>query len=274
MYLRNLFLSIVFVSMVMLTFAPISFAQAPPASVVPDATSETAAEQQEPTIDDLLAQAEKLYRSRSNVAKAREAIKIWEQILAGDANNKKALAMLGRALWWVGINSPSEQDKLNIHQKGIDYCKRLLQLDPNSVEGNYWIAVNYGKLGQVKGVMNSLSMIPTVKDHLAIVARTNKRYEGGGYYRITGSIQLKVPRLLGGGTTEQAIESYREAVKIAPKKLWNHLYLAKAYLKDGEDDPARQELEWIVSAPNEPGYYAESVLNRAEAKRLLAEHFQ
>lgn len=274
MFLRKVMLSVTIFSMVMLGSTKLSSAQdaAPPDAAPPEAAApEVAAE---PTADDLLAQADTLFRSRSDIGKAREAVKIWERILTVDANNAKALAMLGRSNWWIGINTASDQDKIKIHQQGIDYCKRLLQLDPNSVEGHYWIAVNYGKLGEAKGVMNSLSLIPTVKEHLAAVARINKKYEGGGYYRVLGSIQLKVPRLLGGGTTEQGIESYREAVKIAPKKLWNHLYLAEAYLKDGEDDLARQELEWIVNAPNEPGYYAESVLNRAQAKKLLAENFQ
>ena len=216
-----------------------------------------------------LKKADALYQQRGDLAKAKEAAKLYEQALAADPKSEEAAWKLTRTLYYIGSNSPKEQ-KEAIYTQAVEAAKKAVAINPKSVPGHFWLGVAYGVYGSVKGVMKSLSLIEPIKKEMAFVIENDPDYEAGGAYRVLGRLYFKVPGLFG-GDNDLTVENLEVAVKKGPQRYLNHIYLAEVLLDEGEDDKAKKLLELVVTGPTEPGFEPEDQKWKATAKTMLAD---
>lgn len=170
--------------------------------------------------------------------------------------------------WWGEYSDPA--DKLSCFQEGVDHGKQGVAVEPDSLEANFWLAVNYGNFGQEKGIMQSLALINPIKQHCERVLGIDERYFYGGPHRVIGRLYTKAPGFpLSIGNTKKGIEHLEKAVEIGPKFYLNRIFLAEAYIANRDKENARAQLQWILDAPLNTNHELEDEDYKVQAEALL-----
>jgi len=219
----------------------------------------------------LIKRGDKFYGNRGKGVKwCVKAIECYEKALAVDTESVEASWKFAKASYYLSSHTEGDDKKLVIIQKGIDVAKRAVKIDPKSVEANFYLGVSYGTYGRAKGVMNSLGLVDPIKKQMAKVIKLDEKYLFGGPHRVLGKMFMMVPGAFG-GDNEKAVEHLEKAVKIGPKNLLNHLFLAEAYIATDQDAKAKKEINWILAAELQKGLEPEGKAEKEKAKKLLEE---
>ena len=216
--------------------------------------------------DDLMAQADQAWLERAQVEKTRQAADLYRQALKADPKNEAAAWKLSRTLYRLGQHVP-EDKKLAIFEEGVEAAKKAVAINPKSVDGHYWLGVNYGLYGNTKGIMKSLSLVDPIKEEMAKVIELNPDYDQGGPYRVLGRLYFKLPGLFG-GDNDKAIELLSKAVSLGPQRWLNHVYLAAVYMDEGQNDKAKALLDKVIAGPAQKGMEPEYTDWKAQAQEL------
>lgn len=174
----------------------------------------------------------------------KQALTLIDQALSGNGNDYQWLWRRARVCYFIGDDAPSS-DKLQYFEKGIDAGQRAIELEPNAVEGHFWLAVNYGGFSELKGGLKAISTVKTIRAEMEIVLRLNDRYNDGGAYLALGEIDRQMPKIIG-GNLDRAIARLEQGERVAPDNLEMKLALAQAYQRAGRKQDARREFEEIL----------------------------
>ena len=85
------------------------------------------------------------------------------ELVENDSECAWAYGLLSEINYWFGEYASEADDKLAFFEEGVECGKTGIEIDENSVEANFWLAVNYGAFGQEKGIMQSLTLIQPIK---------------------------------------------------------------------------------------------------------------
>lgn len=205
--------------------------------------------------------------SDENLETARDEL---FELVEADSECAWGYGLLAEINYWLGEYAEDADDKLAFFEEGVDCGKTGVEIDENSVEANFWLAVNYGAFGQEKGIMQSLSLINPIKEQAEKVIKLDESYFYGGAWRVLGRLYHKAPGFpFSIGSTKKAIECLEKAVSLGPKFYLNRLFLAEAYISNREKDKAREQLEWICNAPLNKNHEFEDERDKHLAERLL-----
>lgn len=181
-----------------------------------------------------------------------------------------AYGLLAEINYWFGEYAEDAADKLAFFQEGVECGKTGIEINENSLESNFWLAVNYGSFGQEKGIMQSLALVAPIKELAEKVITLDESYFYGGAWRVLGRLYHKAPGFpFSIGNTKKAIECLEKAVKLGPKFYLNRIFLAEAYISNREKDKAREHLQWILDAPLNKNHEREDTEYKNQAKQLL-----
>ncbi len=192
--------------------------------------------------------------------------KILENILAEYPSNQEALWRMARICYQYGDNSKNKKDKLFWYEKGKEYAKKLIEINSSHPEGHFWYAVNLGRIGQTKGVLNSLGLAPTIKKEFEKTLELNPKHTGAMdglavyYYELPGLL---------GGDLNKSIKYLKKAISIDSNYTILYIDMAKVYIKKKDYETARKYLKKVLSIKN-PTHPADYYLDdKPEAERLL-----
>lgn len=181
-----------------------------------------------------------------------------------------AYGLLSEIYYWTGEYADPE-DKLFYFNEGVQYGEQGVEIDPDSLESNFWLAANWGSYGQEKGIMKSLSLVSPIKNTVEKVIGIDESYFYGGPWRILGRLYHQAPGFpISIGDNDRALECLLKAVEVGPKFFLNHLFLAELYISRREKDKAREELEWIVETQANKNHEREDEGYKKEAESLLS----
>src|SRR5690606_9445160 len=137
-------------------------------------------------------------------------------------------------------------------------------------EAHYWQAVLMGRIGEERGILQSLFM---VDDIMRAVQRTLELDpEHGGAHLVASQVYRKAPGWpLSVGDRKKALEHALEAVRLSPGETTRVLNLAEAYLNDRQRDKAIETLRQVLEMPLTPGDEVTSQMDKERAAQLLAE---
>jgi hypothetical protein len=129
-----------------------------------------------------------------------------------------------------------------------------------------WWAVAQGRVGQTRGVMNSLFMVPGLKKSFSRVLELDSTNAtacdafGVMYYELPG---------IAGGSLAKSQEYLLKGLKYDPSYTVLRLDLAKVYVRQKRWQEARDQLNLLIATTNST-YPADFTLNdRPEAQGLL-----
>jgi tetratricopeptide (TPR) repeat protein len=180
-----------------------------------------------------------------------------------------AYGLLAEIYYWMGETADAE-DKMFYYGEGVKWGEQGIEAEEDSLEANFWLAVNYGSYGNEKGIMKSLSLISPIKDLAEKCIELDESYFYGGAWRVLGRLYNKAPGFpISIGNNKKATECLNKALEFGPKFYLNHLFIAELYISDRKKDKAREHLEWILEAELNPNHEIEDESYKGDAEILL-----
>ncbi len=205
-----------------------------------------------------------LYRSRhlepANTAKSE---RLLSAVLQEEPSNVHALYELSRVYYIQGNEANGKDAKLALYNKGSECAKKAFTIDGRCVWGHVWYAVNLGKIGQARGVLNSLFLVDDIKAALEKALAIDPANVVA--LNVRAAVNAEVPRMLGGSVPE-AIKDLEKALAIDPNYTILYAELGKIYIKKKDYARARQYLARGL-ATAKPTYEADFIL--VDKPRLL-----
>jgi len=219
--------------------------------------------------DSLIDRAVELYETRHlEATNLDESAAILEGVVEDNPKNVRALYELSKVRFYLGDKAEEKDAKLKYFYQGRDYGERAVELDDEVPDAHFWYMVNVGRVGQTKGVLNSLVLVPTVRKEIEAVLELDPEHTGA--LDAQAMLYYELPGLLG-GNLNKSIESLNKGIALDSNYTLLYVDMAKVYIKKKDYEKARWFLNRAI-AITEPTYEADHVLDdKPEAEALLEE---
>lgn len=205
--------------------------------------------------------ADELYAARDNAESLKQGVLLLEQLTVREPSNYEAWWRLARLRYYSGDRENDQAKKTKLFLSGVDAAKKAVAVDTTRVEGHFWYAANEGEYADLKGALQSLGLVKTIRREFEAALAIDPTYENGAIYSALGQIDWNLPRLLG-GNERRGIERLEEGLKVGPGNAEIKVTLGEVYQKKGRKDEARKLLEAVISG-NDP---ARSQMEMADLK--------
>jgi hypothetical protein len=212
-----------------------------------------------------IAEADRLYSQREDLAKARLAVTVLRQARTADYGNFDAAWKLARANYYLGTHTDGDEAD-DAFREGIDAGKAAVQLQGNRAEGHFWLGANYGGSAELS-TLASLSSVEDIRNEMDAVIKIDERFQNGSAYLGLGQLYLRAPKVLGGDTAK-SIQYLQKGAQIGADNGLIKLYLAEAYHEAKRDDEARKQIDELLAMTPSPDYLPEHKDAVEKAKEL------
>jgi tetratricopeptide (TPR) repeat protein len=212
--------------------------------------------------------ADSLFTARDSGDSLKQATLLMEQLTTREPSNYEAWWRLTRLRYYLADREKDSSKKSKLLQAGIDAARKAVALDDKRVEGHFWFAANEGEYADLKGALQSLNLVKTIRKEFEAALAINPAYENGAIYSALGQIDLNLPRLLG-GNDRRGIERLEEGIKVGPNNAELAVTLAEVYGKKGRKDEARKLLEAVISGSDPARSPTELAELKTKARALL-----
>jgi hypothetical protein len=214
-----------------------------------------------------IAEADKLYADRADLARARLAVTTLRQARTADYGNFDAAWKLARANYYLGTHTEGDEAD-DAFREGIEAGKAAIKLQGNRPEGHFWLGANYGGSAD-KSTLAGLSSVEDIRNEMETVIKLDEKFQNGSAYIGLGKLYLKAPKVLG-GDTNKALQYLQKGEQIAPENALIKLYLAEAYHQAQRDGEAKKQIDALLAMTPDPNYVPEHNDAVKQAKELQA----
>src|SRR5262249_10514810 len=141
-----------------------------------------------------LKDADSLFAARDAIESLRQAVALAERAVAAGPGNYEALWRLSQYRDYVADREPERDRPAKIYQTGVDAAKKAIAANPNRVEGHFWLAANSGELADLKGALDSLGLLRTIRKEFDSALEIDPAYGNGAIQLALGEMDLRLPR--------------------------------------------------------------------------------
>jgi tetratricopeptide (TPR) repeat protein len=223
---------------------------------------------QAPVVDGPLKEADELYARRDEVEKLKQAATIAEKQIAANKADYEALWRLAKFRYYLADREPDKEKKLKLFQSGADTAKKAVAANPNRVEGHFWVGANTGEVASLKGALDSLAMIRTIRREFEAALAIDPTYGKGTIHLALAEMDLRLPRLFG-GNERRGLQRLEAGLQFGEKNAELKLALAGVYIKKNRADQARPLLDSIIADADPLRTPVEMEGLRSKAKVML-----
>jgi tetratricopeptide (TPR) repeat protein len=218
---------------------------------------------QSPLIGELDAAASHYHQDPAQLDRLRAGL---ERAVATDPHPANWIGLARISFLWGDIRATTREQKLEAYGRGRLAGQRAIELAPRDATAHFWYATNSARWGQTNGVIRSLFLLPTVREHLATALELDPTLTGA--YVVAGYVYYEVPGLFG-GDLEKAQESFRTALQQVPTFTTARVGLARTLAKKGKIAEARREAQAVLDekTPSNPADWA--LKDTRDARQLL-----
>jgi tetratricopeptide (TPR) repeat protein len=159
-----------------------------------------------------------------------------------DTNDPVTAWQYGRACFdWAGWATNKAQ-RAEVARDGIAACRQSLLLT-NSAAAHFYLGFNLGQLAQCE-MLHGLRLVREMDHEWQMALKLDPSFDYGGPTRSLGLLYRDAPGWpLSLGNRRKALDYLQNAAALAPDDPENILNLAETYLKWGDRDNARKELD-------------------------------
>jgi hypothetical protein len=190
-----------------------------------------------------------------------------DQVRSQDPDNQRSLYLAARLKIEQADFAPNKAGRRDLLRAAQAIAESLENLDSSDARGHLWYGIATGRLGQMNGIINSLSMVPTLKREfnraLALDSTCPEAYEA------LGRLNYELPAIAGGDLL-RSVDYLQTGLRFAPNFTVLRLDLARTCIKLNRKETAMAELDTLL-ATSEPYPLCDFVLHdKPEAEKLLA----
>ncbi len=220
--------------------------------------------------DDILAvvgRSDELYHQRVAPGAVRESVMILSGA-RGAAERYEVQWRLARALFFLGQQAGSRESSRHLHSAGIGAGELAVALNPERVEGHFWVGVNLALFAEAGGGIRGARAVRWARAELKRAVAISESYHEAGPLRVLGRLEHKAPRILG-GNLKRSRELLDRALAIAPSSTVTMMYAAELAIESGDRDRACSLLQQVIESPIDPEWEFENRRDRELARSLL-----
>lgn len=218
------------------------------------------------SVPDLIAQADKLYAQREDLARLREGLAVLRRARTAEPSNYEVVWRIAQYDYYLGSHTKDREERNRAFEEGIEAGKVAVQLQDGKPEGHFWLGANHGGVAQTS-LLGGLAAIDDIREQMNAVLRTDETYQSGSAYMVLGQVELEAGRMM--GDPEMAVEYLEKGLKIGPNNPLLRLRLAQAYARVNRRDDARKQLDAILKLTPDPNYLPEHKEASDEARKML-----
>jgi len=218
------------------------------------------------SVADLVAQADKLYAQREDLARVREGLALLRRARTADPNSYDAAWRMAQLDYYLGAHTKDREERDKAFEEGIEAGKRAVALQENRPEGHFWLGANHGGVAQTS-LLGGLAEIDDIREQMQAVLKVDEGYQAGSAYMVLGQVELEAGRMM--GDPAQAVEYLEKGLKLGPNNPLLRLRLAQAYLRVNRKDDARKQLDALIKLTPDPNYLPEHKEAVMEARKIL-----
>jgi len=153
-----------------------------------------------------------------------------------------------------GVESGWEE----IYDRGIELANQAMAIDPTVADAHYALFINLGRKTERSGIASQMKAISRLKQLLDETLELDPRHAHA--WEAKGEMLLRLPRLMGGSSTEGE-RALRRSAELAPRWSKPPLRLAELDWKNGRAAEARAEAEHardLARQAGEEGFAADA----------------
>ncbi len=217
-------------------------------------------------------QADKSYSDREDLARVREGLETLRRARAVDYNNFDVAWRTARLNYTLGDKTTDATEREKAFREGIEAGETAVRVEPEKVEGHFWLGANQGGYAQSRGPLYGLAAAEGLRKEMETVLKLDEGFQGGSAFMVLGRLDLELPSMLG-GDPKRAIETLERGMKYGERNSLYRLRLAEAYIRNKRLDDARRELNNIFSMTPHPDFLPEHKESVTKARELLDKRF-
>ncbi|MDQ3813553.1 MAG: TRAP transporter TatT component family protein [Armatimonadota bacterium] len=163
-------------------------------------------------------------------------------------------------------NKPDEAQRS--YETGAEQARQAVQKDVHGVEGHFWYGVNLIETARRQSWLAGARALPAAMRQIERAVAIDEEYYFAGPLRVWGRMMHRKPLILG-GSVDRALDIYHRALQIAPHNSTTLIYYAEALIDDKQIPTARQIVNQILHAADDPDWRWEQARDRRLAAELL-----
>ena len=177
----------------------------------------------------LMRAAETAFAQRPDLARAREAERLWLQAAVADATDTEPIIGAVRAQVWLAENDPDEERRRKTATESVSTAQWCSRRDPSDPTCSYWLALAVGVQANQRRA--------TADDGLEVMVRAlhraierDERTDHAGPHRVLALVLLRAPGWpTGPGDPDTGLTHAERAVALFPDFAPNWLALGEAW---------------------------------------------
>lgn len=209
-----------------------------------------------------------LFNRHLNHAWLDSSYALLGQLHQQEPRDERGLYLWSRVHIQLGDDAASRARKLELFGESKAIAETLLQVNGRSADAWCWWGVAQGRIGQTRGVLNSLFMVPSLKRAFGKALERDPRHPtaldafGVLYYELPG---------FAGGSLAKSEDYLKRGIESDPSYTLLRLDLAKVHVRQKRWVAARTQLNALLATRN-PRYPGDTELeDKPEARQLLAD---
>ncbi len=189
-----------------------------------------------------------------------------ERVGEGTPSVAELIALARAELIWGDVRARTSEEKITAYERGRQAARRAVAQAPQDARVHLWYGINTARLGQTRGIMNSLALLGTVKTEMRKALELDPSSPVA--YALAGNVYLEVPRMFG-GDPGKAEEAFRHGLRLDPHYTHLRVGLAKVLLRAGRTEEARAELQAVLDEKRPTNVADWTVRDVPDARALL-----
>ena len=218
---------------------------------------------QSPLLADLDVAAMSYHADPAQLDRLREGL---ERAVTSDPHPANWIGLARVSFLWGDVRAVTREQRLEAYDRGRQAGRRATELAPHDAAAHFWYAANTGRWGQTNGVVRSVFLLSTVREHLAMAIQLDPKLTGA--HVVAGYVHYEVPGLLG-GDLDRAEESFRIALQQLPNFTVARVGLARTLAKKGKVAEARREAQAVLDEKAPANLADWTVKDARDARQLL-----
>ncbi len=221
-----------------------------------------------PPLSDPVREADDYYLGRAKLENVREGMVLLREAVRKNAQDYETWWRISRFACYLARHASGAERSRDL-EEGIEAGKKAVALQPNHVEGHFWLGANYGLSAEAGGMLTGLRLVDAIRKEMETVERLDPSYEQAAGLRTLARVYYRAP-FFKGGDKRRSVELLEECLRRFPENSLTMLYLADSYQAVGRRADARRILERMLQLCPDPLYGPELAENQGEARARLA----
>jgi tetratricopeptide (TPR) repeat protein len=222
------------------------------------------------SLTDQLLEADLLFLSRGDDDHLARGARLLESLReAHPEAQDEILWRLSRLEKWVGDQAKTSDEQLAHYEKAEALAKEAIQANDRCIECHFWLGVAYGKIGQTRGVLQSLFLVSPIEREMQIVLSLNPQHSGA--HHVLGVVYRLIPGFIG-GSLDKSIAELSMAIRLNRAGTIHYVELARSYAAAGMKKKEMEVLDELdhVTSPYDPTQAKVDHQHAAELREQLA----